>query len=285
MEIEMARNGALQHAVDGSEGVDRNGSSDTGKHTAGVNDGAGELTQGAVAEKQSEGTRAGELLMGLAAGVRIFRAGDGRFHARVPVNGRHEILGLKSMAFRDWLIDAYFSAHQKLRLSGLCTACSMHSRHVLDLRSTCRRCMYGSASARKTTGRLYLDLGDSSGRVIKIDASGWSIVDRPGVNFKRPQGLLPLPLPSREGSIELLRPFVNVTESDFHLLIGWMAAALAAGGAVRGAGNPRRTRVGQEYSGQGYPAVDRPPDGPTACRAARHAGPDGHGDERLAAGL
>ena len=39
-----------------------------------------------------------------------------------------------------------------------------------------------------------------------------------------------MPLPSQEGSIELLRPFVNVTESDFHLLIGWMAAALRPAG-------------------------------------------------------
>ena len=84
MDIEMARNGAEQHAVDGSERVDRNGSSETGEGTAGVNDGAGGFIQGEVAEKQSDGTRAGELLMGLAAGVRIFRAGTGGFMLACP---------------------------------------------------------------------------------------------------------------------------------------------------------------------------------------------------------
>jgi hypothetical protein len=52
------------------------------------------------------------------------------------------------------------------------------------------------------------------------------VVNRPDVHFSRPQRLLALPLPSRDGSIELLRSYVNLTESDFRLLIGWLAAAL-----------------------------------------------------------
>ena len=72
----------------------------------------------------------------------------------------------------------------------------------------------------------YLDLGDPGGPAIEIGDSGWSVVERPSVNFKRPEGILALPVPSREGSIALLRPFVNLGESDFHLLIAWMAAAL-----------------------------------------------------------
>jgi hypothetical protein len=72
----------------------------------------------------------------------------------------------------------------------------------------------------------YLDLGDHDGTVIKICAGGWSIAPETGIHFARPQGQLPLPMPSREGSIELLRGFVNVTESDFRLLVGWMAFAV-----------------------------------------------------------
>jgi hypothetical protein len=72
----------------------------------------------------------------------------------------------------------------------------------------------------------YLDLGDHEGTVIKICAGGWSIAPETGIHFARPQGQLPLPMPSHEGSIELLRGFVNVTESDFRLLVGWMAFAV-----------------------------------------------------------
>ncbi len=48
MEIEMARDGAEQHAVDGLKPVDRTGSSETGEGAAGVNDGVGEFIQGEV---------------------------------------------------------------------------------------------------------------------------------------------------------------------------------------------------------------------------------------------
>ena len=80
----------------------------------------------------------------------------------------------------------------------------------------------GSASGSD----YFVDLGDSGGKAIQVGPHGWAIVDRPGVAFRRPEGLLPLPVPSRDGSIELLRPFVNLDEPEFRLLIGWMAAAL-----------------------------------------------------------
>ena len=73
---------------------------------------------------------------------------------------------------------------------------------------------------------FYLDAGDCRGSAFKIGAGGWSIVEQPGVDFQRPDGLLPLPMPSHDGSIELWRPFINLVEPEFRLLIGWMAAAL-----------------------------------------------------------
>ena len=49
----------------------------------------------------------GALAPGL--GRRFFRSADGRLFAQVPVGSRHEIYGLKSTAFRDWLIEGYFA--------------------------------------------------------------------------------------------------------------------------------------------------------------------------------
>ena len=50
-----------------------------------------------------------EVLLRLAAGARFFRSAEGRLFARVPVDSRHEIHGLKSTPFRDWLIKGYFA--------------------------------------------------------------------------------------------------------------------------------------------------------------------------------
>ena len=76
----------------------------------------------------------------------------------------------------------------------------------------------------------YLDLGDPTGRAVKIDAGGWSVVEQQVVAFRRPHGLLPLPVPCHDGSIELLRPFVNLGEAEFRLVVGWMCAALRPAG-------------------------------------------------------
>ena len=74
--------------------------------------------------------------------------------------------------------------------------------------------------------RYYIDLGNASGQAVEIGAEGWNIVEKTEVDFRRPEGLLPLPQPVRGGSIELLQAYVNLRERDFRLLIGWMAAAL-----------------------------------------------------------
>jgi len=190
-----------------------------------------EQAEGEIAEKQSEGTRAGELLMGLAACARLFRAADGRFHARVPVNGRHEIFGIRSTAFRDWLVDGYVSAYHRLppqrAVNRVLEALEAHARFEVDTPPVYVRV---GRDQDEFESSYYLDLGDLTGHAIKICASGWSVVEKPSINFRRPQGLLPLPVPCRDGSIALLRPFVNLVESDFHLLIGWMAAALRPAG-------------------------------------------------------
>jgi hypothetical protein len=168
-----------------------------------------------------------ECLLRLASKAHYFRSMDGRFHARVTVDGRDEIHGLKSADFCDWLIERF-----------------REERGVIPAESSLRRVLAALlAQARFDKGRpavhvrigreidgeitaYYLDLANSEGQAVKISARGWSVVDRTLVHFERPAGMLPLPTPQRDGSIERLRSFVNLTEPDFRLLIGWMAAAL-----------------------------------------------------------
>jgi hypothetical protein len=47
-----------------------------------------------------------------------------------------------------------------------------------------------------------------------------------------------LPVPSRDGSIELLWPYENLCDRDFRLLIAWMAAALRPVGPYPWVGPP-----------------------------------------------
>jgi hypothetical protein len=57
------------------------------------------------------------------------------------------------------------------------------------------------------------------------------VIGCPPVRFRRPAGLLPLPVPERGGSIEALNSFLNLTSpNDFVLIVAWLLAALRSCG-------------------------------------------------------
>jgi hypothetical protein len=178
-------------------------------------------------ENSQEEESALQVLLRLGSTARLCRSGDGGLHAQVPVGDRHEIHGVKSDGFRDWLIDGYFAERGEpasvaaiARVVGLLEA---RARFGGGEPSVFIR--VGGGSDSKGSAH-FLDLGDSSGAAIRICAGGWEVVHRPEIKFQRPEGLLPLPVPERGGSIELLRPYVNVTDDGFRLLIAWITAAL-----------------------------------------------------------
>ena len=77
-------------------------------------------------------------------------------------------------------------------------------------------------------GAIWLDLADGKWRTVRITAAGWQVVDgRPPVRFVRPRGMLALPTPEGGGSIDDLRPFLNVRDdADFVLVVAWLLACL-----------------------------------------------------------
>ena len=168
-----------------------------------------------------------QILASLASGARLFRSNDGRFFAQVRVGERLEIFGLKSAAFRGWLIDGYLAYHPESptpaavrRAVGMLEARARFNAEIPEVFIRTGRDGDGEGSA------YFVDLGDSSGKAIAIRDHGWIAVDRPGIHFRRPEGLLPLPMPSRGSSIDLLRKYVNLTEPDFRLTVTWLTAVL-----------------------------------------------------------
>jgi hypothetical protein len=75
-------------------------------------------------------------------------------------------------------------------------------------------------------GDIFIDLGTPNWECIRITPAGWNIVESPPVRFRRPKGMLPLPIPVRGGGIEALRPFLNTTASDFVLVEAYLLASL-----------------------------------------------------------
>lgn len=75
-------------------------------------------------------------------------------------------------------------------------------------------------------GRLVLDLGADDGRAVVIGAYGWEIVEVSPVLFWRTNATLSLPLPEDVGSLTDLRDLLNISETDWPLIVAWLVAAL-----------------------------------------------------------
>ena len=162
-----------------------------------------------------------------AASARLFRSPDNRYYARVAVDGLHEMLRVDSPLFRDWLIDGCHR-HQldtptKAMIGNVVNSLEMTARRNRRIAPVFLRVGADGDTAAST---FFLDLGDPSGRAVVIRADGWSLIEQPLMQFRRPGGLMPLPVPSSNGSIELLRSYANLSESHFRRVVVWMAAAL-----------------------------------------------------------
>jgi hypothetical protein len=165
------------------------------------------------------------VLARVAPAARPFRAPDGRFYASVPVDGHLECHELESAGFRRWLTRVNFGARRGVpSAAALASTRSALAAHA-ELTDAVETVFVRIARSEARTS-YFLDLGDRSRRAIEIRPDGWCIIDRPAVHFRRSAGQLALPTPARDGSIDLLRKYVNLDERDFPLLVGWLTLAL-----------------------------------------------------------
>lgn len=80
--------------------------------------------------------------------------------------------------------------------------------------------------ARGDDGALWLDLGEVTGRAVRITPDGWAVVDEPNVLFRRSALTGALPEPVRGGDLAELWSLVNVAPESRPLLLAWLVAAL-----------------------------------------------------------
>lgn len=84
----------------------------------------------------------------------------------------------------------------------------------------------------RSSNAIYLDMCDEQWRAIEITASGWRVVQDPPVLFRRGVGARPLPVPTRGGSLDALRPLVNSgDDSQWLLMLAWLVGTFQPDGA------------------------------------------------------
>lgn len=142
--------------------------------------------------------------------------------ATCTVDEHCENYKVKSKKFARWLAGMHYSRNQsscgQQELSEAIHTLEAHSLFSCPEFSTFLR-------VAGLEEKILIDLGRENWEAVSITASGWHIVANPDVRFRRPKSTRPLPLPKNGGSVELLRSFLNVSDKDWPLVLGWLVAA------------------------------------------------------------
>lgn len=181
----------------------------------------------AMAEESGDGGRGptqADILIDLAGAAELFHSADGTALADILINEHRETWPVRTKGFRRWLARQFFE-----QTGGAPSSEALQSAlNVIEAKA------HFDGSERpvfirvgRLDGRLYLDLGDEAWRAVEIDATGWRIIDKPPVRFRRAAGMQPLAVPITGGSVETLRAFLNVqSDQDFVLVVAWALAVL-----------------------------------------------------------
>ncbi len=190
--------------------------------------GAGEDKTGSRDEPEERKPTQAELLIRCAVGAEFFHTPAGDAYATVPVGDHRESHPVKSKGFRRWLVRQYFEQYdrppgaQALQDAlGLLEARAQFDGTEREVHV--RIAEYDDA--------IYVDLANEQWEAVEINRSGWRVVSSEAtpVRFRRPRGMLRLPTPARDGSIEQLRKFINIGGEDlagWRLLVAWLIQAL-----------------------------------------------------------
>lgn len=175
--------------------------------------------------KKPLGTSTRTQLVNLAAanGFELFHSPDGHPFASFTNAGHRETLSLTSSGFTDHLAREYYRAKKKV-VSGsdlkdairVLSASAKHAgpEHRVHVRLA------------RVDNVIWLDLGRPDWGAIRVGPGGWKYVAIPEPKFRRPRGLLALPMPERgtESLSDTFKRLLNIP--DPMMVIAWQVGAL-----------------------------------------------------------
>src|SRR5260221_1954839 len=154
----------------------------------------------------------------------LFHTAAGIAFADIMIDGHRETWPIRSKRFRAWLRRRYYEATGE-------AASAAEIRSALDLLEAQAQFDAPERSVHvrvaEHAGHIYLDLVDEGWRAVEIGPDGWRVIESPPLRFRRPAGMLPLPVPEPGGSIEALVPLLNLaSRNDLVLVVMWLLATL-----------------------------------------------------------
>jgi hypothetical protein len=190
----------------------------------------------------------GDTLLEIGKTATYFHTPDKVAYADVSINGNRHTYGVNSKSFRLWLSGEFFKKTERGASSqdlkdALCT---FEARAIHDGQT---REVYLRTAEHEQ--KIYIDLGTDDWRAIEADANGWNIVINPPVRFRRPNSLLPLPIPVEGGNLSELKDLLKIEGNDWSLLVTFLlncyrpslAYPVLVINAVRGSGKTTTAEI------------------------------------------
>jgi hypothetical protein len=178
-----------------------------------------ELTK--LVGKQNTATELVELVT--EAGVELWHDPDMVGYATILVGDHQEHWPIRSRSFKIWLARRYYEK----RNAAVSSQPMQDALGVLDGTALFASPEYTThVRIAEAAGTIYIDLANPLWEYVEIDADGWRVVSSVPVRFRRRKGMEALPHPAKGGSLAELRPFVNVTDGDWALVVAWLVGAV-----------------------------------------------------------
>ncbi len=174
----------------------------------------------------------------------------GQCFVSIPLgNEAHQVIPLKSNAFRNWLLERFYTEHQ-------ITPPASALRDVVGLLEA--QSQFGGGPRTPVTRRIargsnhtiLLDLYNDAGQAVAIHAHGWSITQNLAAHFRSTRSARPLPLPEapQPGALHRFRKLLHLAPEHFAHSMSWSTAAMSPTGpypilVLQGPASPARTAL------------------------------------------
>ena len=163
-----------------------------------------------------------EVIYRLGSSAELLRTPNNTKWADIVVNGHRETHLITSTGFKRWLRRQFKRKTDTVARSSAID----EAIRQLDAEDELPEFKVYVRVAPGTDGKIYVDLADQTWKAIEIDAEGWRIVSDPPVRFRRPDGMLPLPVPVTGGTLDEVFNFINIADPiDRVLVMSWAVAS------------------------------------------------------------
>ena len=184
-----------------------------------------------VRVQQKEITQGQALIEIVYTAVELFVTESSEVYATIKVRNVLEHVSLESGKFRKWLLKEYYDLFEKAPSSSALKD-SIETVIAKEEFSSDNIKNIAIRSAEKNE-ELFIDLANKAGEAVVISKEGWRVIENSEVpiNFIRPNKILEMPIPKKQGDINKLREFLNIQgEQEWILLVSFILTVLRGRG-------------------------------------------------------